>query len=284
MALVLILAITAAWWALALWPLPADSPDWLQRARLVCFGSTRDTLPSPAGWSLLIGEPLSMLIALAVVWGAALRDGLLALARTLAGRATLTALSLLVVAGLAAVGARVSTAVAAERFDPTAGARTSIGDLERLDRPAPALDLTNQRGETVTLARLRGRAVLVGFVYAHCTTVCPVIVHEVLDAQRRAAAQRPALVLVTLDPWRDVPARLPAVAAEWGLGPDGHVLSGPVDAVERVLDAWEVPRTREAMTGEVTHPAFVYIVGSDGHIAYQSPAYADVLVALLERL
>src|SRR3990172_6306176 len=48
-ALGFILAVTAAWWALALWPLPDAAPAWLVRTRAVCFGALRDTLPSAAG-------------------------------------------------------------------------------------------------------------------------------------------------------------------------------------------------------------------------------------------
>jgi protein SCO1/2 len=277
-ALAAIVAITAAWWALALWPLPDSTPDWLQRTRLVCFGSTRDTLPAPAGWSLLIGEPLAMLAALAIIAGPALRDGLRALARTLPGRTVLSAGTLAVLAGLAAAGARVASASQAEPFDITAA------EAARLDRAAPLLALTDQHGDTVTLDRFRGRAVVVAFAYAHCATVCPVVVHEMADVQQRLGAGAPALLVLTLDPWRDTPARLPAMARTWGVGEGAHVLSGGVDEVNRTLDAWEVPRTRDTLTGEVTHPAFVYIVGPDGRLVRQVPGYADAVVTVLRQL
>jgi len=275
-----ILAISAAWWALALWPLPASSPDWLQRTRLICFGSTRDTLPTPAGWSLLIGEPLAMIATLAIIWGPTLRDGLRALAQTLPGRAVLSTGTLAVLAGLAAAGVRVASATGTERFDLTSAGM----DAARLDRPAPPLALTDQHGDTVTLARFAGRAVILAFAYAHCTTVCPVVVHEMTALQQRLGADAPALLVLTLDPWRDTPARLPSVARTWALGPDAHVLSGSVDDVNRVLDAWEVPRSRDTTTGEVTHPVFVYIVGPDGRLARQVPGYADAVVNALRQL
>jgi protein SCO1/2 len=275
-----ILAISAAWWALALWPLPASSPDWLQRTRLICFGSTRDTLPTPAGWSLLIGEPLAMIATLAIIWGPALRDGLRALARTFPGRAVLSAGTLAVLTGLAAAGVRVASATGTERLDLTAAGM----EASRLDRPAPPLALTDQHGDTVTLARFHGRPVVVAFAYAHCTTVCPVVVREMLDARTRFGAAAPPLLIVTLDPWRDTPARLSHIADTWHLEPGTHVLSGSVDDVNRALDAWEVPRSRDTSTGEVTHPVFVYIVGPDGRLARQVPGYADAVVNALRQL
>jgi protein SCO1/2 len=279
-ALAVIVAITAAWWALALWPLPDSTPDWLQRTRLVCFGSTRDTLPTPAGWSLLIGEPLAMLAALAIIAGPALRDGLRALARTLPGRTVLTAGTLGVLAGLVAAGVRVASASQAEPFDITAPG----ADAPRLDRPAPPLVLTDQHGATVTLERFRGRPVVVAFAYAHCATVCPIIVHAMTAAQERLGADRPVLLVLTLDPWRDTPSRLPSLAAAWGLGPDAHVLSGEVEDVTRTLDAWQVPRTRDEATGEIAHPTFVYIVGPDGRLVRQVPGYTDAVVTALQQL
>jgi hypothetical protein len=61
-ALVAIVAVTAAWWALALWPVGGSAPDWLLRTREVCFGATADTLPDAGGWILLVGQPAGMLI------------------------------------------------------------------------------------------------------------------------------------------------------------------------------------------------------------------------------
>jgi protein SCO1/2 len=282
-ALVFIAAVTAAWWALALWPLPSDAPYWLVRTREVCFGSLPDTLPTRAGWLLLIGEPLTMTVALAVLWPDALFGALAALARTVSGRAALTAGALLLFAGAAAASARVATASgrdgpAAEYVPPPPAA------YPRLDRPAPPLALVNQHGDTVTLATLRGRAVLVTFAYAHCMSVCPVVVREVLDAQRQLASRAMQVVVITLDPWRDTPDRLPSVAAEWQLGALAHVVSGDTTSVLRTLDAWNIPHARDGGSGEITHPSVVYLVDAGGRLVYAATAHADAIVTLAGRI
>jgi len=276
LALALILAITVAWWALALWPLPADAPAWLEQARLVCFGSTRETLPSAQGWLLLIGEPLAMLGLLLAVWPDTMRRAIGALWRPRIGKLAVAtmALALLTLAGTAAVRARSS---AGEPFDPTGGAAA-----ERLDRPAPPLDLIDQHGRSTSLESFRGRPVLVAFAYAHCVTVCPLIVHDALLAHRDVPEAE--LLVVTLDPWRDTPARLPSIAQAWGFGPGVHLLSGDTALVQRTLDAWEVPRWRDMATGEVTHATFVYLVDRAGRLAWRSPSRADSVTALLRAL
>src|SRR5262245_66588799 len=66
--LMALLAITAAWWALAFWPLESG-PAWLERTRYVCFGVRSNGLPDGGGWIGLIGGPLGMLLILAAGWG-----------------------------------------------------------------------------------------------------------------------------------------------------------------------------------------------------------------------
>jgi len=124
----------------------------------------------------------------------------------------------------------------------------------------------------------------VTFAYAHCETVCPVVVHEVLRARARLAALDPAVVVITLDPWRDTPARLPAIAAQWRLTAGALVLGGDVAAVVTELDRWNVPRARELRTGEVTHPNLVYVVDRTGMIVFATTGDADAIEQLVNRL
>jgi protein SCO1/2 len=159
----------------------------------------------------------------------------------------------------------------------------------RLDRPAPALGLVDQSGARIELGTLRGRPALVTFAFAHCETVCPAVVREVVQAQEllRASgdvAETPRVVVVTLDPWRDTPSRLPSLAEGFGLGPDAHVLSGPVEEVNALLDRWDVARQRNEQNGEVAHPPLVYVLDAEGRIAYASTAGGtEALLELLER-
>lgn len=280
-ALALIAAITVAWWAFALWPLPAEAPGWLARTRYVCFGTTASGLPNGGGWVLLIAEPLSLTALLLAVWGGAVRDGLRAAAARPWGRAALRLSVVALLVGVTAAAWRVRSVFASGLPELAAFAPETY---PRLDRPAPPLALEDHRGDSVTLDRFRGRPVLLTFAYAHCQTVCPLLVHDVRAARRRADELAPVALVVTLDPWRDVPTRLPHIAESWGLEEDEHLLGGSVDAVEEALDAWNVARFRDPNTGEVEHPSLVYLLDSDGRIAYAAAGGADLLTALLERL
>jgi protein SCO1/2 len=154
----------------------------------------------------------------------------------------------------------------------------------RVGKKAPPLRLIDQHGDTVNLERFRGRPVIVTFGFGHCTTICPLSVQAARTAVRRLAGRGVALLVVTLDPWRDTPARLPYLAARWELEGDMHVLSGAEAAVERALSAWRVPRARSLATGDITHPALVYVVDSRGELAYALGADPDAVVAAVGML
>jgi hypothetical protein len=89
-ALVAIGLVTAAWWALALYP-AATAPDWVSRTRLACFGAAPGGLPNAGGWILLAGEPLGMLAMLLAAFGDAVRRDLRWAASHVAGRMFLAA-------------------------------------------------------------------------------------------------------------------------------------------------------------------------------------------------
>lgn len=280
-ALAAIVVITAAWWALALWPAGDGAPAWLLRTREVCFGATAETLPTAGGWILLIGQPIGMAALLAAIWGRELRAGLALATARVAGQLAVGATAALVVAGLWSVAVRVRTAEL-EPFSP--GGRATASVLTRVNDPAPGFTLTDQTGRQLSLASFQGRAVVLAFAYAHCETVCPQIVSEVLTARRRIEGEPPGVLVVTLDPWRDTPARLASIAKMWGLDGDAHVLSGPPEDVERAINAWRVPRVRNQKTGAISHPSIVYVVGPEGRIAYVVSGSADAIVAAVQAL
>jgi cytochrome oxidase Cu insertion factor (SCO1/SenC/PrrC family) len=92
------------------------------------------------------------------------------------------------------------------------------------------------------------------------------------------------VLIITLDPWRDTPSRLGAMAAAWGIGGDARVLSGAPDTVDRVLNVWRVPRVRNERTGDLSHPSLVYVIAPDGRIAYVLPGGAGAIIAAVREL
>jgi protein SCO1/2 len=267
--LALWLTSTLLWWAFAFMPLPSDPPEWLTAARSACFGSMESGLPAASGWMLLVLAPASFLVAIFVLWGGELGASLRAVARPALGRCLIAALAVaLVVEGTWVTGKlRTARAVASWGQDIHAVPAALPPDYPRQTDAAPPLELVDQHGRTVSLAGLRGRPVVLTFVFAHCQALCPVVV----DSIKRAVPDAPAseVLLVTLDPWRDTPNALPAIARLWELPPSFHVLSARrVDEVLKVVGAYRVPFQRDEKSGDIAHPGLVFLIDAEGRLAY----------------
>ncbi len=177
----------------------------------------------------------------------------------------------------AALGvAAFATARLVDRENPSGAASATDwksepfpADYPRGEAPCPDFQLVDQAGTPFGPARLRGRPAVVAFVFSHCQAICPGLVHDVREAARAVGPDAAQLVLITIDPARDSPAVLPRIASEWQLGPSEWLLSGPPSEVERLLDAFDVARAPDALTGEVAHPPLVVILDPQGRQAYR---------------
>jgi len=276
-----ILTVSVAWWALALWSVPG-APQWLARARTVCFNITETGLPDAKGWLLLLGQPPAMLTMLMVGWGGDVRASMRRVLALPAGRAT----TLLVAAGLLVGLGSAAVVVGEARLPPMewSADEPAPETYPRLDRPWPvATGLVDASGAPFSLASLEGRPAMVTFAFGHCETICPIVVHRARSA--RIELERGwAIVVLTLDPWRDTPSRLSALVDQFALDPErDFVVSGSVESVNAALDAWLVPRERDERSGDVTHPAIVYFVQADGTISYASSGGVAQMVSLARR-
>lgn len=290
-----ILAVSAVWWGFALFAVPG-APEWLDRARAVCFNITDSGLPDAKGWLLLVGQPPAMLLALYAGWGGQVRDALRHLARSAAGRRLVGGAALSVVAFLAIAAAQAASL----RMPPpavAAGLGSDLGEplpetYPRIDRAWPETEgLVDHRGGAFSLESLEGRSAFVAFAFGHCATICPVLVRNALEARRVAQASHRenasdwAVVVFTLDPWRDTPGRLPVLAERYGLDPSRDFLvGGDPEAVTAALDAFGMAYQRDARTGDVVHPPLVYLAEADGTLAYGSTGATAHLVQLAGRL
>src|SRR5262245_21578458 len=276
-AFVAILGITTVWWALALWPTGATEPEWLTRTGAACFGSRRGGLPDAGGWILLIGEPLGMIATLIAIWGRSLREDVRWIGARRGGRFLLASALGALFLFVSVFGVRTARAWAAPEV-VLVGPRNVA---QRIDRAAPTIALVDQRGARWALAEFRGRKAIVTFAYGHCLTVCPSIVTDVQAALRRLNRVGVPLFIVTLDPWRDTPERLPTLAEHWGLGSTDRVLSGSVADVEAVLDQVGIGRRRNETIGDVDHATTVMILDGAGKFAWRIDGGAVGVAELL---
>lgn len=146
---------------------------------------------------------------------------------------------------------------------PTSSPLADIG-------PAPPTVLVDSAGRPFDLASLRGKAVLVSFVYTTCTGVCPgttqalVRVRKAL-AEAKLGGDRVAFVSITLDPARDTPEVLRNYAKLFRADdPDWHFLTGPPEKVRSVIVDWGM-WVKSLPDGTLDHPSRIFLLDSRGH-------------------
>lgn len=114
------------------------------------------------------------------------------------------ALSLLCVFALGAI-----VLAAGGRDGDGDGSSTFEGATMPAGLRAPDFELRNQEGEPVSMRALRGRPVIVTFLYTTCQDSCPIQAQTVRGALDELGHDVPALA-VAVDPPRDTPERAQA--------------------------------------------------------------------------
>ena len=141
-------------------------------------------------------------------------------------------------------------------------------------RKAPEIALRDQDGRPFKLSSLRGKAVFLTFVYAHCPDVCPLMMQG-LAAARRSLPDPSVMkiVAVSVDPKGDTPkvvkeflrSRELTGKATWLLGTRAELR--PV-WIAYNIDAKSVPETPAI----IEHVSLIYGIDATGHIRVGYPA------------
>ena len=196
-------------------------------------------------------------------------DGRLA-ARTSPLRMLLPALTILAVAGIAALvllGGSSKPALPNGASQAPAGSGY-FGTLALPSKQAPPIALRNYLGQPVTLAEYRGRAVLVTFLYANCPDVCPLIASNLrvaLNLMGPKNAAKVRVIAVSVDPRGDTPKAVAAFLARHGMTGRMQYLVGSAKELAGVWKAWGVGSERDAQQPQlVNHTGLVYGITGKG--------------------
>jgi len=132
-----------------------------------------------------------------------------------------------------------------------------------IGRTAPDFTLTDQEGRRVRLGDLRGRLVLLNFIYTNCRDVCPLTTAVLTRVQRSLIARgwwaRDVVFLtVTTDPARDSVPVLATYARRYRADARGwHFLTGDAPSLRRIYRAYGVMVRPSGAAQEHDLPTFV---------------------------
>jgi protein SCO1/2 len=110
----------------------------------------------------------------------------------------------LLVVGVCALGAIVLAATHRDDSEPVASGNTFAGATMPQGAFAPEFVLRDQEGKRVSMQALRGRPVVVTFLYTHCQDTCPITAQTVRGALDDLGHDVPALA-IAVDPPNDTP-------------------------------------------------------------------------------
>jgi protein SCO1/2 len=122
------------------------------------------------------------------------------------------AIALVLVAALA-LGGVVLAANSGSNEEPVAAANQFAGATMPADARAPGFELRDEQGEPVSMRSLRGRPVVVTFLYSHCQDTCPITAQTIRGALDDLGHDVPALA-ISVDPPNDTPASARKFLAE----------------------------------------------------------------------
>jgi protein SCO1/2 len=141
------------------------------------------------------------------------------------------------------------------------------------------VSLEDQHAARVQLDAARGEPVVISMVYSSCTTACPLIVSEIKRVLREAGAEDHRVLLLSMDPERDDPAALRAMAVRHKL-PKTWTLARSSAADLPKLAAVLGVRYRKLASGDLNHSQVIALLDAQGVIV----ARAEGLGAQSEQL
>lgn len=254
----------------ALRPAVLDDPAgfWAQ-VRLYCLGW--DPAAGQRHWQYPV---VNLLVALALagtvwmLWPREVADLARALRERLGRRRGRVAAAAVVLVALA------PPLLAAHAPAPRAAAAGEAPGIRALPpAPAPGFRLVDQDGRAFDAATgLPGHPTLLLFLYADCQVGCPTAVARVQRALERMPRREEArVVVVTVDPARDTPARLRQQMAVWRVAaPAWRLLTGEPAAVGSVLRTYGVRAgALDPVTGTLTHDVAGFLVDRSGRVRYR---------------
>lgn len=144
-------------------------------------------------------------------------------------------------------------------------------------RAAPEFTLAGSGGSDVTLAKHRGKVVLLTFGFTYCAAVCPTTLATLAQARGRLGdrANSVQVIFVTVDPERDKAAQMRQYLAAFD--PSFIGVTGEPAALAKVREDYGVSAVKEG-TGPsyaMAHTSSIFLIDRVGRLRAMMPFGRD---------
>ena len=133
-------------------------------------------------------------------------------------------------------------------------------------RTVPSIEMTDEKGQTVTMDELKGKWSLLFFGYTFCPDICPTTLAQLRQVKSelpKEAVDRLQVILVSVDPNRDTPAQLQQYLGYFDK--DFRGLTGSLDNLQKLANAVSIP----FIPADTSKPN--YTVDHSGNLALLGP-------------
>jgi cytochrome oxidase Cu insertion factor (SCO1/SenC/PrrC family) len=145
--------------------------------------------------------------------------------------------------------------------------------------PAPGFTLTDQRGRSLPLSRLRGKSVVLEFMDSRCATICPLVSEEFIVAYHDLGplAAKVVFAAVNVNPYHAAVRDVAQFSAEHQLTtiPGWHFFTGPVPRLREVWHAYNIEVQPRGPQADTVHTSLVYFIDPQGRERYLASPMAD---------
>jgi cytochrome oxidase Cu insertion factor (SCO1/SenC/PrrC family) len=170
--------------------------------------------------------------------------------------------------GMAVIGVVPLAAASASASASPILAQALDGSTAPLDFKAPAFTLTNQHGQTVSLASLRGKVVLLTFLDPVCTSDCPLIAQEFRQADQLLGgrSRQVELVAVVTNPVYTQSEYTAAFDRQEHMStlPNWQYLTGSAAQLKKVWREYGIAAQILPAGGMIGHNDIAYVIDRSG--------------------
>ena len=151
-----------------------------------------------------------------------------------------------------------------------------MGDKEKffqpIDKPTPGFALRDADGKPAKLVDLRGKVVVLHFIYAGCPDICPLHAEKIAEVQamvnRTPMKEQVRFITITTDPSNDTPDILRAYGPTHGLDPANWAFlttapDQPEDGTRKLAEAYG-HKFIKIESGYQVHSVVTHVIDKDG--------------------
>lgn len=136
-------------------------------------------------------------------------------------------------------------------------------------RLAPEFTMQSSQGGEFKLKQTRGKLVVLGFGFTHCTEVCPVTLANLAHVRKKLGnlASEMQVVYVTVDPANDPPARMNEYLRLFDasfIGATGT--DAQLSAVQKEYGIVATKATGKNGEAQVHHSSYLYLIDRTGYL------------------